>query len=110
MQNTIHVPCSILNDYLQVQRRHERSAGGMCPQVTVLTHLDGSRGFLVYVDGNLAASLPSTDPKALNATLDNVNLLLDGGRPIFLQVPSTLAASLQHLSTILSRSCSLNTS
>lgn len=55
-------------------------------QVTLTTHADGGTGYLVYLDGNLAASLPSTDPKALNATLDNVNLLLDGGRPIFLQV------------------------
>lgn len=59
----------------------------MCAQVTVTTHQDGTAGFQVYIDGNLAASLPSTDPKALNATMDNVNLLLDGGRPIFLQVP-----------------------
>ncbi|BDA48704.1 hypothetical protein COCOBI_12-3860 [Coccomyxa sp. Obi] len=58
---------------------------GAWHMMTVTTHPDGSRGFLVYVDGNLAASLPSTDPNALNATLDNVNLLLDGGRPIFFQ-------------------------
>ena len=55
-------------------------------QITLTTHADGSTGYLIYLDGNLAASLPSTDPKALNATLDNVNLLLDGGRPIFLEV------------------------
>lgn len=61
----------------------------MCAQVTLTTHADGSAGFVVYVDGNLAASLPSTDPAALNATLDNVNLLLDGGRPIFLQVSTS---------------------
>ncbi len=74
----------------------------MCAQVTVSTHPDGSRGFLVYLDGNLAASLPSTDPKALNATLDNVNLLLDGGRPIFLEVPPTPSVSLPRPVTTLS--------
>ncbi|KAK9917704.1 hypothetical protein WJX75_007350 [Coccomyxa subellipsoidea] len=58
---------------------------GAWHMVTVTTHQDGTAGFQVYIDGNLAASLPSTDPKALNATMDNVNLLLDGGRPIFLQ-------------------------
>ena len=62
----------------------------MRSQVTVTTQQDSGAGYLVYIDGNEAASLPSTDPKALNATLDNVNLLLDGGRPIFLQVCTCL--------------------
>ncbi len=55
-------------------------------QVTLTTHQDGSQGYLVYIDGNLAAQLPSTAGSGLNASLANPNLQLDGGRPIELQV------------------------
>lgn len=60
-------------------------------QVTLTTHWDGSQGYLVYIDGNLAAQLPSTAGAALNASLAaNPNLQLDGGRPIELQVTCPL--------------------
>ena len=55
-------------------------------QITLTTHGDGSAGYLVFVDGLLAASLPGTGTDALNATTANPELLLDGGRPIFLEV------------------------
>ncbi len=72
------------------------------PQITLTTHPDGSAGFLVYVDGTLAASLPGTGPNAVNATLANPNLLLDGGRPIFMEV-STCAS--RHSSSSLCTCC-----
>ena len=55
-------------------------------QITLTMHADGSAGYLVFVDGLLAASLPGTGPNAMNATTANPELLLDGGRPIFLEV------------------------
>ena len=57
-------------------------------QITVTTHTDGSAGYEVYVDGMLAAALPGSGSNAVNATLANPQLLLDGGHPIFLQVPA----------------------
>ena len=64
-------------------------------QVTLTTHLDGSQGYIVYIDGNLAAELPSQSATAVNASLAaNPNLQLDGGRPIDLQVIPDSGSSL----------------
>ena len=61
-------------------------------QITLTTHTDGSAGYEVYVDGMLAAALPGSGSNAVNATLANPQLLLDGGHPIFLQVPAPAGA------------------
>ena len=72
--------------------QHERMSRLFGLQITVTTHTDGSAGYQVYVDGMLAAALPGSGSNALNATLANPQLLLDGGHPIFLQVPAQAAA------------------
>lgn len=41
---------------------------------------------MMYVDGNEAARIPATDPTALNASMSNPALQLDGGQPIDLAV------------------------
>ena len=68
--------------------QHEVLIGLSGLQITLTTHTDGSAGYQVYVDGMLSAALPGSGSGALNATLANPQLLLDGGHPIFLQVPA----------------------
>ena len=72
--------------------QHEELSCLLGLQITVTTHTDGSAGYEVYVDGMLAAALPGSGSNAVNATLANPQLLLDGGHPIFLQVPAQAGA------------------